>query len=88
MGSGEGSEVQEGGDVCIHIADSLHCTAETNTTLYSNYTPIKKKTVKNMRRFTESLGILLWEGAMFELSDSSRNLTASTMKLCWGLDHH
>ena len=41
-----------------------------------------------MRRFTESLGILLWEGAMFELSDSSRNLTASTMKLCWGLDHH
>ena len=21
------------GDTCIHIADSLHCTAETNTTL-------------------------------------------------------
>ena len=28
-----GREVQEGGDICIHIADSLHCTAETNTTL-------------------------------------------------------
>ena len=27
-------------EVYIHIADSLHCTAETNTTLYSNYTPI------------------------------------------------
>ena len=29
-----------------HIADSLCCTAETNTTFYSNYTPknlIKKK---------------------------------------------
>ena len=26
-------EVQEGGDIDIHIADSLHCTAETNTTL-------------------------------------------------------
>ena len=26
-----------------HIADSLCCTAETNTTLLSNYTPIKKK---------------------------------------------
>ena len=25
--------VQEGGDTGIHIADSLHCTAETNTTL-------------------------------------------------------
>ena len=28
-----GREVQEGKDVCIHIADSLCCTAETNTTL-------------------------------------------------------
>ena len=25
------------GYVCIHIADSLFCTAETNTTLYSNF---------------------------------------------------
>ena len=24
---------QEGGDICMHIADSLHCTAETKTTL-------------------------------------------------------
>ena len=24
---------QEGGDICIHIADSLRCTAETNTTM-------------------------------------------------------
>ena len=31
--SGWGWEVQEGGDICIHIADSLPCTAETNTTL-------------------------------------------------------
>ena len=30
---GGGKEVQEGGDICIHIDDSLHCTAETNTTL-------------------------------------------------------
>ena len=31
---GEWKEVQEGGTrICIHIADSLHCTAETNTTL-------------------------------------------------------
>ena len=31
--AGEGREVQEGGDIGIHIADSLHCTAESNTTL-------------------------------------------------------
>ena len=38
-----GREVQEGGDICTHIADSLCCTAESNTTLKNNYTPIKKK---------------------------------------------
>ena len=30
---GGGREFQEGGDICICIADSLCCTAETNTTL-------------------------------------------------------
>ena len=29
---GHGREVQEGGDICIHIADSC-CIAETNTAL-------------------------------------------------------
>ena len=38
-----GSDVQEGGDTCIRITDSLYCTAETNTALESSYTPIKKK---------------------------------------------
>ena len=28
-----GREVQEGGNICIQTADSLPCTAETNTTL-------------------------------------------------------
>ena len=28
-----GEEIQKRGDTCIHIADSLCCTAETNTTL-------------------------------------------------------
>ena len=28
-----GREVQGEEDICIHIADSFHCTAETNTTL-------------------------------------------------------
>ena len=32
-GGSDGQEVQEEGDICIHIADSLCCTAETNTTL-------------------------------------------------------
>ena len=38
-----GKEAPEGGDVCTCIADSLCCTAETNTTLQSNYIPLKKK---------------------------------------------
>ena len=43
---GMGAEVQDGGDIGIHIADSLHCTAETNKTLSSNYIPIKKKSCR------------------------------------------
>ena len=35
-------EPQEGGDTCVCMVDSLCCTTVTNTTLYSNYTPIKK----------------------------------------------
>ena len=30
MGMG-GSEAKEGRDICIQIADSLHCAAETDT---------------------------------------------------------
>ena len=26
-------KAQDGRDICIHVADSLHCTAETNTIL-------------------------------------------------------
>ena len=33
MGSGVGREIQERGDICIHVADSLHGTAEINTIL-------------------------------------------------------
>ena len=29
------------GDICMHMADSLWCTTETNTVLWNNYTPIK-----------------------------------------------
>ena len=31
--AGESGEVQEGGDIRMHTADSCHCMAETNTTL-------------------------------------------------------
>ena len=36
----DGKEVQEGRDIRLSIADSLCPMAETNITLYSNYTPI------------------------------------------------
>ena len=32
---------QEGGDICVLIADSFHCTAEANTTLLNSYTLMK-----------------------------------------------
>lgn len=33
MGHWVGEEIQEGGDVYVHRADSLHCIAEASTTL-------------------------------------------------------
>ena len=42
---------QEGGDICIHTADSLRCTAETNTTLASNYLSIKTNKQKILVQF-------------------------------------
>ena len=32
MGGGGGREAPEGGEICIYVADSLPCIAETNTT--------------------------------------------------------
>ena len=50
-GGGRETGPKEGG-ICIHIADSLHCTAETNTTLLSNYTAIinKQTTTKKKKK--------------------------------------
>ena len=40
----QGKEVQKGGDICIHMADSFDYTVETSTTFYSwtldNYTTL------------------------------------------------
>ena len=38
-----GCQESEGGDVCKHIANSIHYTVETSTVLNSNDTPMKEK---------------------------------------------
>ena len=44
-----GRKAEEGEGRCTHIVDS-HChTAETNTTLQSNYTPIISILLKNLK---------------------------------------
>ena len=40
-GGGRETGPKEGG-ICIHIADSLHCTAETNTTVLKQFHYNKK----------------------------------------------
>ena len=42
MGSEERRMAQEGGDICVIIADVCCRMAKTNTTLQSNFPPIKK----------------------------------------------
>ena len=45
-------EVQEGGDIDIHIADSLHCTAETNNTVKQFYS--NKKNLKRVKKMIQT----------------------------------
>ena len=40
---GGGRKFQEGGDMCVPMADSCWCVAETNTILRSNHPPVKNK---------------------------------------------
>lgn len=42
-------EAQERADTCIMVAGSHCCTAETNTTPYSNFPPMEKKNLKQQR---------------------------------------
>ena len=48
---GSGRDAQEGGHICIHMADSRCCAAEAITTLLSNYTK-KKKKIKERKKYT------------------------------------
>ena len=48
---GEGRRLKREGNISILIADSLCCKAETNTTLYSNYTSIFKKEQERLSIF-------------------------------------
>ena len=55
-GGEEGRKVNEGGDICIHIADSCCGTAETNNIvkqLYSNKKIVYVLLVKNAQIFLE-----------------------------------
>lgn len=42
VGFGEGREAPEGRDICIIMAGSYYCMAETNTALQIIFPPIKK----------------------------------------------
>ena len=42
----EGDFGENGQDTCIYMAESLHCSPETITTLLIDYTPIQNKKFK------------------------------------------
>ena len=62
MGWGGGREVREGEDIGIHIADSFHCTAETNIVkrLYFNNKTKINKLSRALERLDREADIL-WE---------------------------
>ena len=75
--AGSGREIQEGGETCIHVSDSLHGAAETNTTLQSNYTPIKKERNENVLRTVQRMQHIAISGSMEHTLGNSGLLCAS-----------
>lgn len=49
-------DVQKRADICIGRVDSPRCTAETNTTLQSKYTPFHGVKMKNTHDFNTMVG--------------------------------
>ena len=48
-GNLDGRGVWERMDTCIYVAESLHCSSETITTLLIDYTPIQNKKLKKKK---------------------------------------
>ena len=58
---GMGREAHKGGSICILTGDTQCRTAATNTTLQSNYLPIKKKKKMRLRRpLFYSIKVAVW----------------------------
>ena len=68
-------EVQKGGGICIHIADSLHCTAETNNIVKKLY-PIKKG-VKSIPHFIYVLTVYFKSSSRVSLQNISQTIHSS-----------
>ena len=66
-------EVQEGGDICILIVDSLRWTEETNTTLQRNYTLIRKEQAKKKKKKKNSTSRLTYLSLSFFFLACNRN---------------
>ena len=69
------------GEGIIFIADSLHCTAETNITLWSNYTTIKIQLLKMSPK--KELYPMWPQRSSVEFRPSSTGLWASSTPLDW-----
>ena len=69
-----GKETRTRGHVCVHVADSLCCTAEINTqSKVASYTPIKKEKMRLPIRFK---GIRM-STAQLETHESSKALSSA-----------
>ena len=63
MGVG-GREVQQGGSIHIHIADSIHCTAKTNNIVKQLYSKQNKQT-KTKKVFLNLASFKLYKGNIY-----------------------
>lgn len=68
--------------ICIHIANILHCTEDTNTTLQSNYTAIKKVGFFLFKRMKSKTFIKQYENI-----DHLNTTSLHSSQKCWITDN-
>ena len=70
---------QWGGGLCIHVADSHCCTAETNRTLQGNYPPNKKNSINHNTAYGSDIKICKRSRLVYPTIENRRRKSISIL---------
>ena len=78
-----GKEIQKRRTVCIRIADSFCCSADTNTTLQSDYTTVKNN--NNFLKVSHPLKVVKEDSKEYMVAQTVKRLPTMRKTRVWSL---